>query len=111
MRLKNGQDNQKPEDYLKAFSEFVKNNTDQIEAINIISGRPKDLTRADLKALLLALKQKGFTTEQLNGAISQTTNRDMAADIIGIIRCYALLSRQATIVANPIRDCAPPAAA
>ncbi|MDE5832237.1 MAG: type I restriction-modification system endonuclease [Desulfovibrio sp.] len=85
-----GHDNQKPEDYLKAFGEFVKNNPDQIEAINIISGRPKDLTRADLKALLLALKQKGFTTEQLNGAISQMTNRDMAADIIGIIRSYAL---------------------
>lgn len=85
-----GQDNQKPEDYLKAFSEFVKNNPDQIEAINIISGRPKDLTRQDLKALLLALKQKGFTTEQLNGAISRMTNRDMAADIIGIIRSYAL---------------------
>lgn len=85
-----GQDNQKPEDYLKAFSEFVKNNPERIEAINIISGRPKDLTRADLKALLLALKQKGFTTEQLNGAISQMTNRDMAADIIGIIRSYAL---------------------
>ncbi len=68
----------------------MKNNPDQIEAINIISGRPKDLTRSDLKALLLALKQKGFTPEQLNGAISRMTNRDMGADIIGIIRSYAL---------------------
>lgn len=85
-----GDGNQKPEDYLHAFAEFVRNNPDQIEAINIISGRPKDLTREELRKLLLALKQKGFTEEQLNGAISRTTNREMAADIIGLIRSYAL---------------------
>lgn len=85
-----GEGNQKPEDYLAAFAEFVRNNPERIEAINIISGRPKELTRAALKDLLLILKQKGFTTGQLNGAIARTTNREMAADIIGLIRSYAL---------------------
>ncbi|MBD5647540.1 MAG: type I restriction-modification system endonuclease [Desulfovibrio sp.] len=85
-----GPGNQKPEDYLHAFAEFVRTNPERLEAINIISSRPKDLTRAELKKLVAALKRKGFTEEQLNGAISRTTNTDMAADIIGLIRSYAL---------------------
>lgn len=85
-----GQDNQKPDDYLRSFAEFVKNNPDKIAALNILCTRPKDLSRADLKSLLLALKQKGYTVEQLNGAISEMSNQEIAADIISFIRSYAL---------------------
>lgn len=85
-----GQENQKPDDYLRSFAEFVKNNPDRITALNIICTRPKDLSRDDLKALLLVLKQKGYTVEQLNGAFSEMSNQDIAADIIGFIRSYAL---------------------
>ena len=35
-------------------------------------------------------KLKGFTQQQLNTAISQITNEEMAADIISIIRRYAI---------------------
>ena len=81
---------QKPEDYLDSFAEFVKNNINQIAALNIVCTRPKDLTRESLKSLRLALDREGFTTQQLNTAISQMTNEEMTADIISLIRRYAI---------------------
>ena len=36
-----GRNYQKPEDYLKLFEQFVKNNPEQIEAIEILLSRPK----------------------------------------------------------------------
>jgi len=54
-----------------------------------------------LKSLLLTLDREGFTTQQLNTAISQMTNEEIAADIISLIRRYAigspLISHEARI--------------
>jgi type I restriction enzyme R subunit len=92
---------EKPEDYLDAFSEYVKTHMNEIAALNIVCTRPRDLTRETLKSLRLALDREGFTTQQLNTAISQLTNEEIAADIISLIRRYAigsaLISHEARI--------------
>ena len=92
---------EKPEDYLDAFSEYVKTHMNEIAALSIVCTRPKDLTRETLKALRLTLDREGFTTQQLNTAISELTNEEIAADIISIIRRYAigsaLISHEARI--------------
>lgn len=92
---------EKPEDYLDAFSGYVKTHMNEIAALSIICTRPKDLTRDALKALRLTLDREGFTTQQLNTAISELTNEEIAADIISLIRRYAigssLISHEARI--------------
>lgn len=96
-----GKNDQHPEDYLDAFSEYVTTNMNEIAALKIICTRPRDLTRASLKNLKLALDREGFPTQQLNTAISELTNEEMAADIISLIRRYAigsaLISHEARI--------------
>ena len=91
----------RPEDYLDAFSDFVKNNVNQIAALNIVCTRPRELTRSALKSLTLALDREGYTKQQLNTAISQLTNEEMTADMISLIRRYAigsaLISHEARI--------------
>ena len=63
-----------PQDYIDEFAKFIATNRNEIAALNIVCTRPKDLTRADLKKLLLALSEKNFTEAQLNSAISQLSN-------------------------------------
>lgn len=85
-----GKEDQRPEDYLEAFSTYIKTNLNEIAALNIVCTKPSDLTRKDLKSLMLTLDREGYTTQQLNTAISQMTNEEMTADIISLIRRYAL---------------------
>ncbi len=91
----------KPEDYLDAFATYIKTNLNEIAALNIVCTRPKELTRESLKSLRLTLDREGFTTQQLNTAISQMTNEEIAADMISLIRRYAigsaLISHEARI--------------
>lgn len=91
----------RPEDYLDAFAEFVQTNINEIAALNIVCTRPKELTREALKNLRLTLDREGFTTQQLNTAISAMTNEEIVADIISLIRRYAigsaLISHEARI--------------
>ena len=83
-------DTTKPEDYIESFVDYIKNNVNEVAALNIVCTRPKELTRQDLKNLLLTLDSKGFTAQKLNTAISQMTNETMTADIISLIRRYAI---------------------
>ena len=91
----------KPEDYLDAFADYVRSNLNEIAALNIVCTKPKELTREGLRSLRLTLDREGFTTQQLNTAISQMTNEEIAADIISLIRRYAigsaLISHEARI--------------
>lgn len=91
----------RPEDYLDAFANYVKTNLNEVAALNIVCTRPKELTRESLKSLRLTLDREGFTTQQLNTAISQMTNGEITADIISLIRRYAigsaLISHEAKI--------------
>lgn len=95
-----GKKDQRPEDYLDAFSEYVTMNMNEIAALKIICTRPRDLTRESLKSLRLALDREGFTQQQLNTAISELTNEEIAADIISLIRRYAIGS---TLISHEAR--------
>lgn len=90
-----------PADYLDEFSEYINSHLNEIAAIKIICTRPRDLTRVSLKSLTLILDREGYTAQQLNTAISELTNEEMAADIISLIRRYAigaaLISHEARI--------------
>ena len=80
----------KPEDYLKAFKEFVITNMNKIPALAVACQRPRTLTRQALKELKLALDQAGFTEKGLQVAWKDWKNEDIAADIISFIRRQAL---------------------
>ena len=90
----------RPEDYLDAFATYIKTNLNTMAALNIVCTRPRELTRESLKSLRLTLDREGFTTQQLNTAISQMTNEDIAADIISLIRRYAIGS---TLISHETR--------
>lgn len=93
-------DNSCPEDYLDAFAAYIQTNLNEIAALNIVCTRPKELTRESLKGLILTLDREGFTRQQLNTAISQMTNQEMAADMISLIRRYAIGS---TLISHEAR--------
>lgn len=75
----------RPDDYLEAFRTFLEQNLDEIPALVVVAQRPRDLTRAQLRELRGVLDQEGFTEANLRTAIRETTNKDVAASIIGYI--------------------------
>lgn len=81
---------QEPADYLESFSNYLKANRTKIEALEIVCTRPVDLTLADLRKLSMTLDANGFNSIQLNTAIQQVTNEECAADIITLVRRYAI---------------------
>lgn len=80
----------KPEDYLEEFKTFISENMNKIAALNIVCTRPKELTRESLKSLRLELDRHKFTEKQLNTAMKELKNEEIAADIISLIRQQAL---------------------
>ena len=90
----------RPEDYLDAFAAYIKTNLNKIDALNIVCTRPKELTRESLKSLRLTLEREGFTTRQLNTAVSQMTSEEIVADMISLIRRYAIGS---TLISHEAR--------
>ncbi|MGB7249055.1 MAG: type I restriction-modification system endonuclease [Phormidesmis sp.] len=80
----------KPEDYLESFAAFIENNKNIIPALMVVTQRPRDLTRQQLKALQLALADAGYSETMLKAAWREKTNEDIAASIIGYVRQAAL---------------------
>jgi len=80
----------RPEDYLAAFRRFITENVDQIPALIVVTQRPRDLTRAQLRALRLQLDEAGFSEAHRRTAWRETTNQDIAASVVGYIRHVAL---------------------
>jgi type I restriction enzyme R subunit len=85
-----GEGMQRPEDYLDGFSAFIRENMNKIPALLVVTQSPKELTRAELKTLKLALDQAGFTEVNLQTAWREKSNADIAASLIGFIRQAAL---------------------
>ena len=56
----------------------------------VVTQRPRDLTRAQLKELALVLDSAGFSETYLRTAWRDARSEDMAAGIIGYIRAQAL---------------------
>ena len=83
-------DGQKPEDYLQAFSDYIKNSGNAIPALTAVLTRPRELTRKQLRELALTLDRAGFSEARLATAWRETTNQDIAARIVGYIRQAAI---------------------
>jgi type I restriction enzyme R subunit len=83
-------DNAPPGDYLEGFRNYVKANLNTLPALLVVTQRPRELTRKQLKELKLALDQAGFPEAHLRSAWRATTNQDIAASIMGYIRQAAL---------------------
>lgn len=82
--IKRGQEYQKPEDYLTAFSRFVKENPEHIEAISILLERTKDWKTAALNELTDKLKKNNFATGELQKAHKLIYKK--LADIISMVK-------------------------
>jgi type I restriction enzyme, R subunit len=82
--------NERPGDYLDAFRDFIQGNLNRIPALLVVTQRPRDLTRDDLRKLKLALDEAGFNEQALQTAWREQKNEDIAASIIGYIRQLAL---------------------
>lgn len=80
----------KPEDFLDAFTRFVRNNINQIAALKLVVQRPQELTRAALRELRLELDAAGFTDSKIRRAWADAKNEEIAASIIGYIRQAAI---------------------
>lgn len=82
--------NQRPEDYLEGFRKFIRENGDALPAMKAVLQRPRDLTRKDLRSLMLTLSERGYDETSLKSAWKDMTNQEMAVRIIGYIRQAAL---------------------
>lgn len=80
----------KPEDYINEFKAFIQSHSNDLPALRVVLTRPRDLTRQQLKELILALDQAGYTETRLATAWREMSNQDIAARIIGYIRQAAL---------------------
>lgn len=83
-------DAKKPEDYLESFKAFLRDNINLIPALKIVTTRPRELTRQQLRELKLALDTAGYSEANIRVAWQEMTNEDIAASIIGFIRQMAL---------------------
>lgn len=83
-------DAKRPQDYLEEFTKYLVNNQNEIAALTIICTKPSDLTREQLKSLKLMLDRAGFTQQKLSNAVSELTNTEITADIISLVRRYAI---------------------
>lgn len=81
---------EKPNDYLDSFASYLAVNLNTIPALIVVTQRPRELTRQQLKELRLALDAAGYNEAALQTAWRETTNQDIAASIIGFIRRAAL---------------------
>ncbi|WP_145691114.1 type I restriction-modification system endonuclease [Azospirillum brasilense] len=80
----------KPEDFLQNFTAYVRDNANQIAALTLVVQRPRELTRAELRALRLELDKFGYSEANLRRAWQDTKNEDIAASVIGFVRQAAL---------------------
>ncbi|MCA9639134.1 MAG: type I restriction-modification system endonuclease, partial [Myxococcales bacterium] len=80
----------KPEDYIENFRAYINDNLNKVPALLLVTQRPKELTRAQLKELKLMLDREGFSETALRTAWRELKNEDLAASIIGHIRQQAL---------------------
>lgn len=85
-----GQGNSNPEDYIESFNKFIKENVNEIPALQIVATRPKDLTYDELKKIKLELEKKGFKENDLQTAWKSANQVQTTADIISFIRQAAV---------------------
>jgi type I restriction enzyme R subunit len=75
----------KPEDYLVAFADFVKQKEKEIEAISILLNRPKSWNTKALNELKMTLKENFFGEEDLRKAHKVVYHKELV-DIISMVK-------------------------
>ncbi len=75
----------KPEDYLTAFAEFVKQKEKEIEAISILLNKPAGWNTKALNELKKALKENSFGEEDLRKAHKVVYHKEIV-DIISMVK-------------------------
>jgi len=80
----------KPDDYLESFSAWLRDNLATLPALLVVTQRPRDLTRAQLREVALALDTAGYSETYLRTAWRNARQEDIAATIVGFIRAQAL---------------------
>lgn len=80
----------RPDDYLEGFAKFLNTNMNHLPALVVVTQRPRDMTRKQLKELKTALDDAGFSEATLRSAWKEKTNQDIAASIVGYVRQVAL---------------------
>lgn len=80
----------RPEDYLSAFDNYIREQVNQHAALMTVVNRPKDLTREQLKEIRMLLDGAGYSETNLKTAWRGKTSHEIAAGIIGHIRRAAL---------------------
>jgi type I restriction enzyme, R subunit len=81
----NGRYGLKPEDYLIAFSEFIKHKEKEIEAITILLNRPNDWSTKALTELREKLRENDYEEDNLRKAHKIVYHKD-AVDIISMVK-------------------------
>jgi type I restriction enzyme, R subunit len=75
----------KPDDYLTAFADFIKQKENEIEAISILLNKPKDWNTKALNELKTALKENDFEETKLLLAHKVVYHKDIV-DIISMVK-------------------------
>ncbi|MCX5899124.1 MAG: DEAD/DEAH box helicase family protein, partial [Proteobacteria bacterium] len=83
--IRRGQDYLKPEDYLVAFSRFVQENEDKINALQVLLARPKEWAPEALEELRTTLDRNSFPEKELRRAHELVYHKALA-DIISIVK-------------------------
>lgn len=85
-----GEGNEKPEDYLNGFTNFIRENINLIPALSLTVNKPSDLTIKDLKEIKIELQRNKYDEKQLRAAWRNQKKEYIAADIISFIRQAAI---------------------
>ena len=85
-----GEGREKPEDYLERFNQWIEDHKSTHEALKLLLTAPGSLTRAELKALVLAMDDDGFSISQIQPAWREVKHEICAAKLLGYIRAQAL---------------------
>jgi type I restriction enzyme R subunit len=80
-----GRHDLKPEDYLVAFSRFVKRKENEIQAISILLNKPKDWNTKALNDLRRALRENTYDETSLRKAHQIVYHKDLV-DIISMVK-------------------------
>lgn len=85
-----GEGNEKPEDYLERFGQWIDEHKSTHEALTLVLTQPSSLKRSELKKLALEMGDAGFLEPHLREAWREVKHEDCAARLIGYIRAHAL---------------------
>lgn len=89
---------EKPEDYLEAFTKFVRSNANQVDALRILLKRPQSWNPDALAGLRRSLSMNDFDEKRLREAHKKVYRKDLA-DVISMVK-HAADQQEPLLTAN-----------